>query len=106
MATVEKVSEVLPECGLGQPLRIAEAERLRKAWAEGLESGPSAPFDIEDIKKKPAAGSATPSKTSGMADIRIVDGKLSRALLTGRTMRRDCPRRAWRTRCFGLILKP
>ncbi|MER8458256.1 MULTISPECIES: hypothetical protein [unclassified Mesorhizobium] len=52
MATVEKVSEVLPECGLGQPLRIAEAERLRKAWAEGLESGPSAPFDIEDIKKK------------------------------------------------------
>ncbi|AZO69138.1 MAG: type II toxin-antitoxin system ParD family antitoxin [Mesorhizobium sp.] len=48
----EVIREALREWRLRQPLREAEAERLRKAWTEGLESGPFAPFDIEDIKLK------------------------------------------------------
>ncbi|RUW88944.1 hypothetical protein EOA19_27330 [Mesorhizobium sp. M7A.F.Ca.US.010.02.1.1] len=30
----------------------AETDRLRRAWLEGLESGPLDPFDIEAIKQK------------------------------------------------------
>lgn len=48
----EVIREALREWRLRQPLREAEAERLRKAWSEGLESGPSDPFDIEAIKQK------------------------------------------------------
>ncbi|WP_256749698.1 type II toxin-antitoxin system ParD family antitoxin [Mesorhizobium sp. Mes31] len=48
----EVIREALREWRLRQPLREAEAERLRKAWSEGLESGPSEPFDIEAIKQK------------------------------------------------------
>lgn len=48
----EVIREALREWRLRQPLREAEAERLRKAWTEGLESGPFAPFDIEDIKRR------------------------------------------------------
>jgi antitoxin ParD1/3/4 len=48
----EVIREALREWRLRQPLREAEAERLRKAWTEGLGSGPFAPFDIEDIKLK------------------------------------------------------
>ena len=48
----EVIREALREWRLRQPLREAEAERLRKAWTGGLESGPFAPFDIEDIKQK------------------------------------------------------
>ncbi|MGB3391430.1 MAG: type II toxin-antitoxin system ParD family antitoxin [Pseudaminobacter sp.] len=48
----EVVREALREWRLRQPLRKAEVERLRKAWAEGLDSGPSAPLDMEDIKRK------------------------------------------------------
>jgi antitoxin ParD1/3/4 len=48
----EVIREALREWRLRQPLREAEAQRLRKAWTEGLESGPFAPFDIEDIKLK------------------------------------------------------
>jgi antitoxin ParD1/3/4 len=48
----EVIREALREWRLRQPLREAEAERLRKAWTEGMESGPFAPFDIEDIKRK------------------------------------------------------
>ncbi|MER8386143.1 type II toxin-antitoxin system ParD family antitoxin [Mesorhizobium sp. M1428] len=48
----EVIREALREWRLRQPLREAEAERLRKAWTEGLESGPFAPFDIEDIIQK------------------------------------------------------
>ncbi|TPM36393.1 type II toxin-antitoxin system ParD family antitoxin [Mesorhizobium sp. B2-3-5] len=48
----EVIREALREWRLRQPLREAEVERLRKAWAEGLESGPFADFDIEDIKRK------------------------------------------------------
>ncbi|RWO76617.1 MAG: type II toxin-antitoxin system ParD family antitoxin [Mesorhizobium sp.] len=36
----EVIREALREWRLRQPLREAEAERLRKAWTEGLGSGP------------------------------------------------------------------
>jgi antitoxin ParD1/3/4 len=48
----EVVREALREWHLRQPLRHAEVERLRKAWQEGIESGPPEPFDIEEIKRK------------------------------------------------------
>ena len=48
----EVIREALRDWRLRQPLREAEAERLRKAWTEGLASGPFAPFDIDDIKLK------------------------------------------------------
>ena len=48
----EVIREALREWRLRQPLREAEVERLRKAWTEGLESGPFAAFNIEDIKQK------------------------------------------------------
>ncbi|TIP87684.1 MAG: type II toxin-antitoxin system ParD family antitoxin [Mesorhizobium sp.] len=48
----EVIREALREWRLRQPLREAEAQRLRKAWTEGLESGPFAHFDIEDIKRR------------------------------------------------------
>jgi antitoxin ParD1/3/4 len=45
MAAVEKVCVALsPE--------EAEIERLRKAWREGIESGPSRLLDFEEIKRK------------------------------------------------------
>nr|6X0A_a Chain a, Putative addiction module antidote protein, CopG/Arc/MetJ family chimera [Mesorhizobium opportunistum WSM2075]6X0A_b Chain b, Putative addiction module antidote protein, CopG/Arc/MetJ family chimera [Mesorhizobium opportunistum WSM2075]6X0A_c Chain c, Putative addiction module antidote protein, CopG/Arc/MetJ family chimera [Mesorhizobium opportunistum WSM2075]6X0A_d Chain d, Putative addiction module antidote protein, CopG/Arc/MetJ family chimera [Mesorhizobium opportunistum WSM2075] len=48
----EIVREAVRDWLAKRELREAEAERLRKAWIEGLESGPFAPFDIEDIKQK------------------------------------------------------
>lgn len=40
-------------------LRAEEVERLRRAWDEGVASGPSVPFDMDDIiagaRKKYAA---------------------------------------------------
>ena len=48
----EVIREALRDWRLRQPLRQAEVERLRKAWAEGLESGPSRPFDIDEIKRR------------------------------------------------------
>jgi antitoxin ParD1/3/4 len=48
----EVIREALRDWRLRQPLRQAEIERLRKAWAEGLESGPLEPFDIEQIKRR------------------------------------------------------
>jgi len=47
----EVIREALRDWRLRQPLRQAEIERLRKAWTEGLESGPLEPFDIEQIKR-------------------------------------------------------
>jgi antitoxin ParD1/3/4 len=41
-----------------EPLKTAlkdDADRLSKAWMEGLTSGPPAPFDIDDIKRKARA---------------------------------------------------
>ncbi|KAA3448301.1 type II toxin-antitoxin system ParD family antitoxin [Mesorhizobium sp. SARCC-RB16n] len=48
----EVIREALREWRLRQPLREAEVDRLRQAWTDGLESGPFAAFDVEDIKRK------------------------------------------------------
>lgn len=44
----EVVREALREWKLRKPLRLAEVQRLRKAWDEGIASGNSKPFDIEE----------------------------------------------------------
>lgn len=48
----EVIREALREWRLRQPLRQAEVERLRKAWADGMASGDPQPFDIEVIKQR------------------------------------------------------
>jgi antitoxin ParD1/3/4 len=48
----EVVREALREWNLRKPLREAEIERLRKAWQEGVESGPSRPLDFQEIKRR------------------------------------------------------
>ena len=48
----EVVREALREWNLRKPLREAEIERLRKAWREGIESGPSRPLDMDEIKRR------------------------------------------------------
>jgi antitoxin ParD1/3/4 len=60
----EVIREALREWRLRQPLRQAEIDRLRKAWAQGLESGLPEPFDIDDIMRRARnrfeSGSDTP----------------------------------------------
>jgi antitoxin ParD1/3/4 len=51
-STSEVIREALRDWKLRQPLRQAEVERLRQAWAEGLSSGETQPFDIEEIKRR------------------------------------------------------
>ena len=48
----EVVREALREWNLRKPLREAEIERLRKAWGEGVESGPSRSLDFQEIKRR------------------------------------------------------
>jgi len=48
-STSEVVRDALRGWQLREPLRKAEVERLRKAWAEGLASGPAEPYDIDEI---------------------------------------------------------
>ena len=48
----EVVREALRDWMLREPLREAEVERLRKAWAQGLASGEPEPFDVEAIKMR------------------------------------------------------
>lgn len=48
----EVVREALREWELRQGLRRAEIERLRRAWEEGLASGPPRPLDFEDLKRR------------------------------------------------------
>lgn len=48
----EVVREALREWQLRKPLREAEVERLRKAWQDGIESGPMSPLDMDEIKRK------------------------------------------------------
>src|SRR3954463_10932176 len=48
----EVIREALRDWRLRQPLRQAEVERLRKAWADGVASGPMQPFNIEETKKR------------------------------------------------------
>jgi antitoxin ParD1/3/4 len=51
-STSEVIREALREWNLRKPLREAEIERLRKAWQEGIESGPSRPLDMDEIRRK------------------------------------------------------
>lgn len=60
----EVIREALREWRLRQPLRQAEVERLRKAWAEGLASGDPQPFDIDAIKQR-ARGRLTQRPATG-----------------------------------------
>jgi antitoxin ParD1/3/4 len=48
----EVVREALREWNLRKPLRLAEVERLRKAWIEGLNSGQPRPLDFEEVKRR------------------------------------------------------
>ena len=48
----EVIREALREWRLRQPLRLAEIERLRQAWQDGIASGPARPLDFEDIKRR------------------------------------------------------
>ena len=48
----EVIREALREWKLRKPLRQAEIERLRRAWDEGIASGNSKPFDVEEILTK------------------------------------------------------
>jgi antitoxin ParD1/3/4 len=48
----EVVREALREWNLRKPLREAEIERLRKAWRDGVESGPSRSLDFQEIKRR------------------------------------------------------
>lgn len=51
-STSEVIREALRDWKLRQPLRQAEVERLRQAWADGLSSGEAQPFNIEEIKRR------------------------------------------------------
>ncbi|MBN9071232.1 MAG: type II toxin-antitoxin system ParD family antitoxin [Rhizobiales bacterium] len=51
-STSEVIREALRGWKLREPLRTAEVERLRKAWEEGLASGPAKPLDFEEIKQR------------------------------------------------------
>ena len=48
----EVIREALRDWKLRQPLRQAEVERLRKAWADGTASGQSQLFGIDEIKRR------------------------------------------------------
>lgn len=48
-STSEVIRDALRGWQLREPLRKAEIERLRKAWEEGLASGPPKPYDLEEI---------------------------------------------------------
>jgi antitoxin ParD1/3/4 len=51
-STSEVVRDALRGWQLREPLRKAEIERLRKAWTDGLASGPAGELDFEDIKRR------------------------------------------------------
>lgn len=48
-STSEVIRDALRGWQLREPLRKAEIERLRRAWEEGLASGPAKPYDIDEI---------------------------------------------------------
>ncbi len=47
----EKQIDSLRAWQLREPLSEKEIERLRKAWEEGLASGPPKPYDLEEVKR-------------------------------------------------------
>ncbi len=48
-STSEVIREALRGWQIREPLRKAEVERLRKAWEEGLASGPAEHYDLNEI---------------------------------------------------------
>lgn len=48
-STSEVIREALRGWQLREPLRKAEVQRLRKAWEDGLLSGPAEPYDLREI---------------------------------------------------------
>lgn len=66
-STSEVIREALRAWRLQQSLKDAELERLRKAWREGIDSGPSTVFDIEAIKAE-ARSNFTASMKENMDD--------------------------------------
>ena len=63
-STSEVVRDALRGWQLREPLRKAEIERLRKAWADGLASGPARDLDVEEIKRRGQQRLAAMSKNS------------------------------------------
>ncbi len=51
-STSEVIREALRGWQIREPLRKAEVERLRKAWEDGLASGPPKTLNIEDVKTR------------------------------------------------------
>lgn len=51
-STSEVIRDALRGWQLREPLRKAEVERLRKAWEEGLASGPPEPYSLAEILDK------------------------------------------------------
>ena len=51
-STSEVIRDALRGWQLREPLRKAEIERLRKAWEEGLASGPAREIDFEEVKRR------------------------------------------------------
>lgn len=62
-STSEVIREALRGWQLREPLRKAEVQRLRKAWDDGLASGPAEPYDLneilEDAERRLTEGQAT-----------------------------------------------
>lgn len=48
--TGEVIRGARHECRARQPTRQAEVDRLKAAWQDGIESGVSAPLDIDAVK--------------------------------------------------------
>lgn len=51
-STSEVIRDALRGWQLREPLRKAEVERLRKAWDEGIASGPARELDIGELKRR------------------------------------------------------
>lgn len=49
-STSEVIRDALRGWQIREPLRKAEVERIRKAWEEGLASGPAKELDLEALK--------------------------------------------------------
>jgi len=57
-STSEVVREALRLWKSHQAARAREVEALRRAWQEGIDSGPATPLDLAEVKTKARAGLA------------------------------------------------
>lgn len=57
-STSEVIREALRLWKSHQAARAREVEELRRAWREGIESGPATPLDVAEIKAKARAAFA------------------------------------------------